>query len=62
MNSRFSYLSVALILIVAFCAPCAPKPSAEPKPSATRSEGAYANVGKSRISTYSEMEPGKAPR
>ena len=62
MKNRFSYLSVALVLVMVFCAACEPKQSAEPKPSAARSEGAYANVGKSRISTYSEMEPGKGPK
>lgn len=62
MKSRFSYLSTALVLIAAFCAACTPKPPDEPKPTATRSEGAYASVGKSRISTYSEMEPGKGPK
>ena len=62
MKNRFSYLSVALVLVMVFCAACETKQSAEPKPSAARSEGAYANVGKSRISTYSEMEPGKGPK
>ncbi|HEX4998326.1 MAG TPA: hypothetical protein VFY29_08875, partial [Terriglobia bacterium] len=56
MKNRFSYLSAALVLIMAFCAACTPKPTA------ARSEGAYANVGKSRISTYSEMEPGPGPK
>jgi hypothetical protein len=62
MKSRFCYLSTALVLIAAFGAACAPKPAEEPKPTVTRSVGAYANVGKSRISTFSEMEPGKGPK
>jgi hypothetical protein len=63
MKNRFFYLSAALVVIMVFCAACQPKPPAEPEPKpAARSEGAYANVGKSRISTYSEMEPGKGPK